>query len=330
MDQGGRLIRKASTDVHGTRCGDASPARPTSSRQRERPLQSAAGRQELRLRWAFGLVLGFLAVEVATGLLTNSLALLSDAGHMSADVVALGMSLGAIQLARRGPEIPHRTFGLYRLEILAALANAVVLFGAAFYVLYEALRRLAEPPEILALPMLAAAILGLGVNLVVFRLLRPGARESLTIEGAYVEVVADTLGSVGAITAAVVLETAGWAYIDPLVAAGIGVFILPRAWRLGSRSLRILVQVAPPHIDAQMLEADLAALPGVVDVHDVHLWTLTSDMEVASAHVMVAGNSDAHAVLDRARRLLQDRYEVTHATLQVEPEDHEGCEQVTW
>lgn len=290
----------------------------------------AGARHAGRLAGALVLVAVFFVVEVVAGFLTNSLALLSDAGHMLTDVLGLGMALAAIRLASRPADRSRRTFGLYRLEILAALANAVLLFGVAAYVIYEGIRRLGDPPEVLSGPMLVVAVLGLAVNVVCFFLLRAGAGESLNVRGAYLEVVADALGSVGVILAGVVMATTGWRYADPLVAAGIGVFILPRTWRLGAQAVRILVQAAPPEIDLSAVRSDLVALPGVIDVHDLHLWTLTSDMEVASAHLMVAAGTDHHGVLDQAGQVLRERYRVVHATLQVEPDDHRGCDQVTW
>ena len=291
---------------------------------------SAGGRYRKRLGIAFVLTFAFFLVEVVGGLIANSLALLSDAGHMFTDVLGLGMALAAIQVATHGSLHPQRTFGVYRLEILAALANAVLLFGVAIYVLYEAIQRFQDPPEVLGIPMLVVAVLGLIANLVSFFLLRQGAKESLNVEGAYLEVLADTLGSVGVIVAAVVLATTGWPYADPIIAAAIGLFVLPRSWRLGAQAVRVLVQAAPPDLSTDAVQQDLAALDGVVDVHDLHIWTLTSDMEVASAHLMVRAGTNSHSVLDGARALLQERYGIDHATLQVEPDDHSGCEEVNW
>lgn len=290
----------------------------------------AGERHRGRLLGAFAVLFVFMVVEVVAGLLTDSLALLSDAGHMVTDVLGLGMALAAIQVASRGSTARSRTFGLYRLEILAALANAVLLFGVAIYVFVEALGRLRDAPEVLDGPMLVVAVGGLAANLVAFALLRAGSGESLNVEGAYLEVVADLIGSVGVIIAALVIRATGWAWVDPVVGVAIGLFILPRTWRLGGQAFRILVQAAPPGLDLVALEAELAALGGVVDVHDLHVWTLTSEMDVASAHLVVSHADDVHGVLDRARALLRDRYDIDHATLQVEPSDHEGCEDLTW
>jgi cobalt-zinc-cadmium efflux system protein len=248
---------------------------------------------------------------------------------MFTDLIGLGMALAAISVANR-PAQGHRTFGLYRIEILAALANAVLLFVVAGYVLYEAVRRIGDPAAVASGTMLVVASVGLAINVIAFLLLREGSKESINVEGAYLEVLADMLGSVGTIAAAIVIRATGWDWVDAAAGAAIGVFILPRTWRLGRQALRILVQAAPPQFDLDALHADLRALPGVVDVHDLHVWTLTSDMEVASAHVMVATGSDSHHVLDQARQMLAERYRVTHATLQIEPDDHTGCEQVGW
>jgi cobalt-zinc-cadmium efflux system protein len=287
-------------------------------------------RHKGRLFAAFLLLAAFMVVELVAGIMTSSLALISDAGHMLTDVLGLGMALAAIQLASRGTDRRHHTFGLYRLEILAALANAVLLFGVAGYVLIEAVRRFDDPVEVVTGPMLAVAVLGLGANLVAFWLLRAGAKESLNVEGAYLEVLSDTVGSVGVIIGALVIQATGWTWVDPAVGVAIGLWILPRTWRLGGQAVRILVQAAPPGVDLDAMEADLSGLSGVVDVHDLHVWTLTSEMEVASAHVMVGPGIETHAVLDQARDLLRDRYGISHATLQVEPDDHHGCEEVAW
>jgi cobalt-zinc-cadmium efflux system protein len=223
-----------------------------------------------------------------------------------------------------------RTYGLYRLEILAALANAVLLFAVAAYVIFEAVRRLREPTEVLTTPMLLVAGIGLLVNLIGWRLLRTGSRESINVKGAYLEVVADLAGSVGVIAAAVIMIFTGWRHADPLFAALIGLFILPRAWRLGNQALRVLVQAAPLGMDLDHLRRDLAAVDGVVDVHDLHVWTLTSEMDVATVHLMTGTATDPHPVLDEARSILEDDYDIAHATLQVEPDTHQGCSEISW
>ena len=298
-------------------------------------LARAGERHKGRLLAAFVIISVFFVVEAVAGFLTNSLALLSDAGHMLTDVIGLGMALAAIQVAThyesrsRATRSPH-TFGLYRLEILAAFVNALLLFGVAIWVMVEAVERLFSEPEVLGLPMFIVAVLGLVANLVAFGLLRDGAKESLNIEGAYLEVLADTVGSVGVIIAAVMLEVFGWVWVDPVIAALIGLWILPRTWRLGKRAVRVLLQAAPEDVDLDTLASDLAGIDGVVDVHDLHVWTLTSDMNAASAHLMTERTVDGHHVLDSARQILTERYAIDHGTFQVEPDDHQGCEEVTW
>lgn len=294
------------------------------------PSARAGASHKRRLVWVLGLVVVFMVAEVIGGILTGSLALLSDAGHMATDALGLAMALAAIVAADRAGRSTHRTFGLYRLEILAALANAVLLFGVAGYVLWEAYRRIQDPPEILSGPMLIVAVAGLMVNLVGWWMLREGAEESINVEGAYLEVVADLIGSLGVIAAALIVRFTGWVYADPLFGAAIGLFILPRAWRLGGRAVRILVQAAPENLDLAEVRSRLLALPEVTDVHDLHVWTLTSGMPVASVHLMTPDAADSHAVLDRARHLLEHEYDIAHATLQVEPETHQGCSELTW
>ncbi len=298
-------------------------------------LARAGERHRGRLTVAFAIIFVFFVLEAVAGFATNSLALLSDAGHMLTDVIGIGMALAAIQLASRfeqrqaGSRSRH-TFGLYRLEILAAFVNSLLLFGVAIWVLIEAARRLTDEPEVLGVPMLVVAILGLAANLVAFALLREGSKESLNVEGAYLEVLADTVGSIGVIVAAILLEVFGWTWVDPVIGAAIGLWILPRTWRLGSRAVRILLQAAPDHIDLDGLAGDLAAIDGVVDVHDLHVWTLTSEMDAATAHLMVRAGVEFHDVLDQARDLLADRYHIPHATFQVEPDTHDGCRDITW
>ncbi len=298
-------------------------------------LARAGERHRGRLIAAFGVIAAFFVVQAVAAVWSNSLALLSDAGHMLTDVVGLGMALAAIQLVSRferdtSATRSHHTFGLYRLEILAAFVNSLLLFGVALWVVIESIRRLGAEPEVLGGPMLIVAVLGLAANLVAFALLREGATESVNVEGAYLEVLADMVGSIGVIVAAVLLQVFGWTWIDSLVGAAIGLWILPRTWRLGRRAVRILLQDAPAHVDLDRLADDLAAIDGVVDVHDLHVWTLTSEMDAVSAHLVTTGGVDTHAVLDRARERLADSYGVTHGTFQIEPDDHRGCDQIGW
>ncbi len=290
----------------------------------------AGARYQRHLKWALVLIASFCGIEFAAGFLTRSLALLSDAGHMLTDVAGLAMALAAIHAASASTTNRQRSFGLYRLEILAALANAVLLLGVAAYVLYEAVERFREPVRVLGLPMLVVGIAGLAANVVAFLLLRSGSKESINVEGAYLEVVSDTLGSVGVIVAAAVLALTGWPYVDPIVGAGIGLFIVPRTLKLARQATRILIQEAPPHLNVAQIERELRGMPGVAEVHDLHLWTLTSEMEVLSAHVKAETTSDLGKLLLDAQALLEERFGIHHATIQVEPNDHRGCEKLTW
>ncbi|HLU59461.1 MAG TPA: cation diffusion facilitator family transporter [Pseudonocardia sp.] len=292
---------------------------------------SASGRHSRRLAISLGVLVASLVLQVVVGLLTSSLALLSDAGHNFTDVLGMAMALAAITAARAARSDDRRTFGLYRAEVLAALANAVLLFGVAAWVVVEAVQRFADPPEVPGLPLLLTALVGLAANLFVFALLRRGAKESLNIRGAYLEVVADTLGSVGVLVAGAVTLLFGWRYADPIVAIAIGLFILPRTFSLGRQAVRILVQAAPAHVDVAAVRAELGALEGVQDVHDVHVWTLTSGMEVGSAHLAVGAGCDPAAVLTSAQRLLTERHQLAHFTLQVEPPGcRTGCAELSW
>jgi cobalt-zinc-cadmium efflux system protein len=298
-------------------------------------LARAGARHRGRLIAAFVVISGFFVVQTVAAFATNSLALLSDAGHMLTDVIGIGMALAAITLAtrfehRRATTTSAHTFGLYRLEILAAFVNSLLLFAVAIWVVVEAIRRLGTEPEVLGGPMLVVAVLGLLANLVAFALLRSGAKESLNVEGAYLEVLADTVGSVGVIIAAVLLQVFGWTWIDSVAGVLIGLWILPRTWRLGRRAVRILLQSAPERIDLDRLADELGSIEGVVGVHDLHVWTLTSEMDAASAHLVTSSAADSHAVLDDARHCLAERHGIAHGTFQVEPDDHEGCDRVAW
>lgn len=279
---------------------------------------SASGRHVGRLAAAFVVTAVFMVVELATGFATGSLALLSDGAHMVTDVLGVGLALAAILAARRAGKRPGRTFGLYRAEVLAALANAVLLFGVAGYVLYEAVTRFASPPSVPGLPVVVVSLLGLAANVVAFLLLREGQSESLNLRGAYLEVVADMVGSIGVLVSGLITLVFGWRYADPVIGVAIGLFVLPRTWTLARRSLRILFQHAPERVDVAELTGALGRLPGVGEVHDVHVWTLTSGMEVASAHLTVGPDCDQSAILAAARALLAESYQLSHATLQVE------------
>ncbi|EHR52325.1 cation diffusion facilitator family transporter [Saccharomonospora marina XMU15] len=292
---------------------------------------SASGRYVRQLAAALVIGAAFLTLELVVGLATSSLALISDAAHMLTDVLGVGMALTAVLLARRSGPTLNRTFGMYRAEVLAALGNAVLLFGVAGYVTFEAVTRIGDPPAVPGLPVLLVAVAGMCANVVAFLLLRHGARESLNVRGAYLEVIADLIGSLGVLISGAVTLLTGWRYADPIAGVAIGLFVLPRTVILARRALRILFQHAPHGVDVGALNAELARLPGVEDVHDLHVWTLTSGMEVASAHLTVHAETDTSAVLAAAQKLLLTGYSIEHATLQVEPrESARRCAQLSW
>lgn len=281
---------------------------------------SAAGRHRRRLIGALVLTLTYMAVEVIGGLLTGSLALLADAAHMLTDAGGLALALFAIRFAER-PATPQKTYGYLRTEILSALANAVVLLLLTVYILYEAYRRFLDPPEIIGGPMLAVAAVGLVVNLVSMRLLAGGSSESLNVKGAYFEVLSDMLGSLGVILAALIVMFTGWRLADPLIGAGIGLFIVPRTWQLLKQVTHILLEGTPPEVDVRLLERRLLGILGVKAVHDLHVWTITSGLDAMSCHVVITDMTKAGSVLNVAQRLLAEEFGIDHTTIQVEDKD---------
>jgi cobalt-zinc-cadmium efflux system protein len=283
------------------------------------PVGTAAGRHVKRLGAALALTTGYMAVEVIGGLWTGSLALISDAAHMLTDAGGMALALLAIRFAQR-PATPRKTYGYARTEILSALANATVLLLVTVYILYEAAQRLVNPPEVQSGPMLAVAVVGLGVNLLSMKLLAAGSSESLNLKGAYFEVLSDMLGSAGVIIAALIIMATGWRLADPIVGAGIGLFILPRTWALLKQAVHILMEGTPPHVDVGLLERQLLALPGVEAVHDLHVWTVTSGLDAMSCHLVVADLAAAKATLEQARHVMRAEFGLTHTTIQIE--DH--------
>ena len=282
-------------------------------------MTSSASHHTGRLLGALGLTASFMVIEVVGGLWTGSLALLADAGHMLTDVGGLSMSLLAAWFAQK-PPTTENTYGYFRAEILAAVANGVVLFLVAGYILYEAVLRVWAPPEIRAGSMLAIAVLGLVVNLLGMGLLHHGAEESLNIRGAYLEMLSDTLGSVGVIVAAIIIQTTGFYLIDPLSSAAIGLFILPRTWVLMRQALHILMEGVPPHLDIREIEAAMTTVSGVRAVHDLHVWTLTSGKDAMSSHVVVEDLAAGQRILGTLHKLLHERFGIEHTTIQLESE----------
>lgn len=288
-----------------------------------------------KLKIVLVLTSGYLAAEVVGGLLTNSLALLADAGHMLTDVGGLTLALFAISYARR-PATPQRTYGFYRMEILASLANGVVLVLLSVYILYEAYRRIFEPPEVQSLSMTIVAAIGLAVNLAGMRLIggrhNHGAHEhehdheeeekeeekSLNIEGARLELLSDTLGSIGVIAAGAVIMATGFRLADPIVSIGLAVFILPRTWSLLKKSVHILMEGVPSNISYEEVKSAILQVRGVTGIFDMHIWTITSGINALSAHVVVIDIGRSSAILQEINSLLEKRFRITHATIQIE------------
>lgn len=272
---------------------------------------------ERGLKFALVLTASILVAEVAGGLLTNSLALISDAAHMLTDVTALVIALIAIRLSRR-PADSRRTFGYYRFEILAAVANAVALILAALYILYEAVQRFQNPQPIASTGMLAVALFGLIANLVSMRILHTHSEHSLNLKGAYLEVWSDALGSVGVILAAAVIHVTQWTPADPIVAIAIGLWVLPRTWTLLSESINILLEGVPRGLQLDAIHTTLLAIPGVADIHDLHVWSITTGKNSLTAHLILDNPAiDPQVILQQATRAIE-AFGVTHSTVQIE------------
>ena len=273
---------------------------------------------ERPLWWAFGLTSTFLVAEVIGGLLTNSLALLSDAAHMGTDVVALAISLVAVRLSRRPPDA-KRTYGYARMEAIGALVNGGMLFLVAGYILWEAVGRFRQPADVASTGMLVIATLGLAVNLVSMRLLKAGSGQSLNVKGAYLEVWADMLGSLGVIVGALLIMATGWALADPIIAVLIGLWVLPRTWTLVREAGQVLMQGAPLGLNVDTVRDAMLAHPGVLTVHDLHIWALGSKEPILTAHVVVADPAQtADAVRGSLSTMLAEKFDIDHPTLQVE------------
>lgn len=276
-----------------------------------------------RMLIAAAILSAFFVLELVTALLINSIALLADAGHMLTDLVAMFMGLTAVLLAKRGSTSPARTYGWHRAEVFTAVANAALLLGVAGFILYEAFERLGNAPEVPGVPMIVVALAGLAANAVVVMMLRSHSKDSLAVKGAYMEVVADTVGSIGVLVAGVVTVTTGWPYADVVVAVLVALWVLPRAIALARAALRILSESSPQHIDVEELRTALGAVDGVTGVHDLHVWTLVPGKDMVTAHL--TSNADTARVLDDARAVLNARG-LAHATVQVEPpESADDC-----
>jgi cobalt-zinc-cadmium efflux system protein len=262
------------------------------------------------------LLVGFFVVEVSTALLIGSIALLADAGHLLTDLAGALLGLAALMLVRRGGSSPQRTYGWHRAEVFTAVANAVLLVGIAAFILYQAIRRLGNAPAIPGVPLIVLALGGLAINAAVALLLRSQSTRSLAVKGAYTEVAADAVGSLGVLVAGLITLTTRWPYADVVVAVFVALWVLPRAISLAGAALRILSESSPRHIDVGELRAALCAVDGVTDVHDLHVWTLVPDKDMVTAHL--SSRADPTRVLDDARAVLAARG-LAHATVQVEP-----------
>jgi cobalt-zinc-cadmium efflux system protein len=274
------------------------------------------------LLWVLGLTLAFTAVEIAGGIWTDSLALLADAGHMVSDNVAIVIALVAVTLARR-PSTPTRSFGFQRAEIIAAFVNGLTLVLVSGWIVWEAVRRFDDTPEILGGWMLAVAVVGLLVNVLAATILIRAGRESLNVEAALRHVFADLLGSGAVLVAALVIVTTGWTLIDPLVSIGIALLIVASAWGVLRDSTSILMEATPSGIDAEAVATAIVDVDGVTSVHDLHVWRITSGFDALAAHVLVGRGEDCHGLRREIEAVLRDRFAITHTTLQV---DHDASD----
>jgi cobalt-zinc-cadmium efflux system protein len=282
---------------------------------------SAAGRHVAPLGAAIGIGVAVLLFELVAGILANSLALLADAGHVFADVSGMTLSLVAIRVAAR-PPTDSRSFGLYRLEMLAAVVNAVVLLGIAIVVAVEAIRRFTDPPDVQPGIVVVVAALALAANLVSLRLLAPGQKESITVRGAYLEIAGDLLGSIAVLAAGLVIVATGWRPADAVASIVVAVLIVPRTIVLLRDSIDVLLEATPKGIDLADVERHIREAPGVTDVHDLHAWTITSGMNVVSAHVVLGPEARPGDILDHLGTCLSADFDINHSTFQLETPEH--------
>ena len=286
---------------------------------------TAAAAYRGTLRIALSITLTVMVVEIVGGVLADSLALIADAAHMATDALGLGMALLAIHFANLPPS-GNRTFGYARAEILAALANCLLLLGVGGYVLYEAIQRFMTPADTHGGLTIVFGLIGLVANMISLTLLMRGQKDSLNVRGAFLEVVADALGSAAVLVSAVVIMTTGWQAADPIASIVISLMIVPRTWKLLQETLNVLLEAAPKGVDMADVRAHLLALPGVEDIHDLHAWTITSGMPVLSVHVVVSSdvlNAIGHEkMLHELQICLGDHFDVEHCTFQLEPSGH--------
>ncbi|MET3034979.1 cation diffusion facilitator family transporter [Chryseobacterium sp. NRRL B-14859] len=286
---------------------------------------SAAGKHKKNLLIVLCFSGAYLIAEVIGGILTNSLALLADAAHMLTDVVGLLLAFIAIKIGERKAD-PSKTYGYYRTEILAAVVNAVVLLGISIYVLYEAYQRFQNPPEVQSKSMLIVAGIGLLVNVAGMLVLRKDSESSLNMKGAYFEVLSDMLTSIGVMIAGVIMLTTGWYYADPLISAAIGLLIFPRTWRLLKEAINVLLEGTPKEVDIHELRKSLEQIRGVKNVHDLHVWSLTSGVNAMSAHIIKDELSSQNQLLKTLTETTTQHFKISHTTFQIEEEGYEENE----
>ncbi|MEF2148141.1 cation diffusion facilitator family transporter [Aquilutibacter rugosus] len=271
-----------------------------------------------RMKWVFGLTLGYAAVQAVGGWLAGSLALIADAGHMVSDAAALLLALVAYRIAAK-PADKHRTYGFQRVRVLAALANGAGLLLLVVWIIWEAIQRIREPAPVMAGPMLTVAVIGLLVNVLAAFILAKGQRNDGNLRGAYLHIIGDLLGSVGAIAAAIGILLTGWTLLDPLLSVLVSLLVVRSAWKLVSDSVRVLLQAVPQGLDIEVAQAGLASLPGIAETGHFHAWTLTDDSSIASVHVTPAPGADPLALPGIAAAWLQEQYSIDHVTVQVDP-----------
>ncbi|MED3552500.1 cation diffusion facilitator family transporter [Cytobacillus praedii] len=273
---------------------------------------------------SFLLIASFMIVEVVGGLLTNSLALLSDAGHMLSDAAALGLSLFAIKLGERKAS-SSKTYGYKRFEIIAAALNGLTLIVISVYIFYEAFQRFWNPPEVLSGGMLIISTIGLLINIVAaWILMRGDKEENLNVRSAFLHVIGDMLGSVGAIIAALLMIFFGWGIADPIASVIVAILILISGWRVMKESFHILMEGTPANLEMDKVKSSLLKIPGVKEVHDMHIWSITSGMPMLSCHMVIEGEGVHDTILHRAQTILHDDFEIEHSTIQIEKIEH-GC-----
>ncbi len=278
-----------------------------------------------RLAITLVLVVGYMIAELVGGWLTNSLALLADAGHMFSDAAALALSLFAMWITQRSAS-PQHTYAYYRAEILAALANGATLGAVSIYIFIEAFQRLSKPPEVQGPLMMGIAAGGLAINLAGLALLHEGRSHSLNIRGAWLHILSDALGSIAALGAGALIWTLGWNWADPAASVLIGILVIYSSWGLLKEAVAVLMEQAPGHLDVDQVRSALQQIPGVLEVHDLHIWTITSGMESLSSHIVVAEGHSHMGLLKETRDILHDRFGIHHITIQIEPAQFEERE----